>query len=231
MHEKSICPAALWCAPLENVEKDCSEDPFAYDASLRREGGFSFIAGVDEAGRGPLAGPVVAAAVILPIDVRIAGVRDSKRIPKREREQLFWNILDNAVDFGIGVVGAEEIDRINILQATRQAMHRAVLDLSHPSDLVLVDAVHIPAISLRQRALVKGDAKSASIAAASILAKVIRDRIMNRYHLIYPQYGFDRHKGYGTRAHLDKLREYGPCPIHRKSFQNVLPPALLFEEN
>lgn len=221
----------LLCASMEKVEKDCPEDPFAYDASLRRESGFSFIAGVDEAGRGPLAGPVVAAAVILPHETRIEGVRDSKIIPEREREQLFWRILDNAVDFGVGVVGAEEIDRINILQATRKAMHQAVDDLSHPSELILIDAVHVPTLSVTQKSLIKGDAKSASIAAASILAKVIRDKIMNRYHLIYPQYGFDRHKGYGTRAHLAALREHGPCPIHRKSFQKVMPPVLLFKDS
>ncbi|MBI3592611.1 MAG: ribonuclease HII [Nitrospirae bacterium] len=196
-------------------------DLYEYDESIRKKG-FDVIAGVDEAGRGPLAGPVVAAAVILPGDIKISGIRDSKKIPANERERLFCEILLNAVDIGIGAVDAEEIDQINILRATKLAMHNAIMDLKNQSDIILIDALNIPTIKIRQMPIIKGDAKSASIAAASIVAKVIRDRIMMRYHSVYPHYGFDRHKGYGTRAHIHKIEKYGPCPIHRKSFQKVM---------
>lgn len=193
---------------------------YAFDESVRRDG-FGVIAGVDEAGRGPLAGPVVAAAVVLPREPRIDGIRDSKKIPECERERLFWEISINAADIGIGVVGAEEIDRINILQATIQAMRDAVAGLSGNTDIILIDALQIPSIQTAQRPIIKGDAKSASIAAASIIAKVVRDRIMGEYHARYPHYGFDRHKGYATRTHIDRIAAFGPCPIHRKSFQKV----------
>lgn len=206
-------------------------DPYEYDGSIRKEG-FSIIAGVDEAGRGPVAGPVVAAAVILPENFRINGIRDSKKIPEKEREELFWAILLNALDIGIGIVDSWEIDRINILRATRQAMHNAVMDLTNnicgKPDMILIDALTIPFIKIKQMPIIKGDAKSASIAAASIIAKVVRDGIMIKYHSIYPQYGFDKHKGYATKAHLDKIEKYGPCPIHRKSFQKVMDLMLPF---
>jgi ribonuclease HII len=200
-------------------------DPFAYDDSVRREG-FGVIAGMDEAGRGPLAGPVVAAAVILPPNIRIEGVRDSKKIPEKEREYLFWEILLQASDVGIGIAGAGEIDRINILRATKAAMHRAITNLIKRPDIILIDALTIPSIEIKQSALIKGDSKSASIAAASIVAKVVRDRIMKSYHSAYPYYGFDRHKGYATRLHLDKIERHGPCLIHRKSFCKVKDMAL-----
>ncbi len=196
-------------------------DPYEYDQLIRNEG-FNIIAGVDEAGRGPLAGPVVAASVILPGCVRIEGVRDSKKIQGKERERLFEEIFFNAVDIGIGIVDAAEIDRINILKATRLAMHKAITDLSKKPDIVLVDALNISSVDIKQKSIIKGDAKSASIAAASIIAKVIRDSIMKDYHRIYPQYDFVRHKGYATKIHLDRIEKYGPCPIHRKSFQKVM---------
>lgn len=206
-------------------------DPYQYDESIRKDG-FSVIAGIDEAGRGPVAGPVVAAAVILPEDFRIEGIRDSKKIPKKEREELFWAILLNALDIGIGIVDSHVIDRINILRATRQAMHNAAMDLTNnisgKPDIILIDALTIPSIKIKQMPIIKGDAKSASIAAASIIAKVVRDGIMLKYHSIYPQYEFDRHKGYATKAHLDKIKKYGPCPIHRKSFQKVMDLTLPF---
>jgi ribonuclease HII len=196
-------------------------DPYEYDQLIRKEG-FSIIAGVDEAGRGPLAGPVVAASVILPVGVRIEGVRDSKKIRGHERERLFEEIFFNAVDIGIGIVDAAEIDRINILRAARLAMHKAITDLSKKPDIVLVDALNIPSVDIRQKPIIKGDAKSASIAAASIIAKVIRDSIMKEYHRIYPQYDFVRHKGYATKTHLDRIEKYGPSPIHRTSFKKVM---------
>ncbi|MCL5062218.1 MAG: ribonuclease HII [Nitrospiraceae bacterium] len=207
-------------------------DPYEYDESIRKDG-FGVIAGVDEAGRGPVAGPVVAAAVILPQNCRIKGVRDSKKIPEKEREELFWSILLNALCIGIGIVDSEEIDRINILRATRQAMHSAVTDLTNnisgKPDVILIDAVTIPSITIKQMPIIKGDAKSASIAAASIIAKVVRDGIMIKYHSIYPQYEFYKHKGYATKSHLDKIERYGPCPIHRKSFQKVMDLMLPFK--
>lgn len=202
-------------------------DTYEYDRLIRKEG-FSIIAGVDEAGRGPLAGPVVAASVILPGGVRIEGVRDSKKIQGKEREQLFKEIFFNAVDIGIGIVDADEIDRINILRATILAMHKAITDLAKKPDIVLVDALNIPSVDIKQKPIIKGDAKSASIAAASIIAKVIRDSIMKEYHRIYPQYDFVRHKGYATGAHLDKIERHGPCPIHRKSFQKAMDLTLPF---
>lgn len=196
-------------------------DPYEYDQLIRKEG-FGIIAGVDEAGRGPLAGPVVAVSVILPSGVRIEGVRDSKKIQGKEREQLFEEIFFNAIDIGIGIVDAVEIDRINILEATKLAMHRAITNLTKKPDIVLIDALNIPSVDIRQKSIIKGDAKSASIAAASIIAKVIRDSIMKEYHRIYPQYDFVRHKGYATKTHLDRIEKYGPSPIHRKSFQKVM---------
>lgn len=204
------------------------QDPYRYDEAVRTDG-FGILAGVDEAGRGPVAGPVVAAAVVLDERFRIKGVRDSKKIREGERKNLFWDILLNAVDIGIGVVSSEDIDRINILRATKQAMHTAVKDLTIMPDVLLIDALTISSINIRQVPIIKGDAKSASIAAASIIAKVVRDGIMCRYHGVYPHYEFNKHKGYATRAHLDRIREYGPCPIHRKSFQKVMDLALPFE--
>lgn len=195
-------------------------DLYGFDESVR-SGGITVIAGVDEAGRGPLAGPVIAAAVVLPRGVKIEGVRDSKRVPEQEREKLFKQIVLHALCIGVGRVDAGEIDETNILRATHKAMRQAVGSLCHAPEGVLVDGRSVPGLGVAQLAVIKGDAKSASIAAASIVAKVIRDRIMRRYHLIYPGYGFQRHKGYATREHLDSLRRLGPCPVHRMSFDGV----------
>ncbi len=185
------------------------------------------IAGVDEAGRGPLAGPVVAAAVILHEDLKLKGIRDSKKIPGKEREELYQALLSDASEIGIGIVDSEEIDRINILNAAKQAMHKAIEGIKkNRPDIILIDALHIPSIKYKQMPIIKGDAKSACIAAASIIAKVTRDRIMMEFHEAYPHYGFNKHKGYATESHFDKIREFGPCPIHRKSFNKVMDLAL-----
>ena len=185
----------------------------------RRFAAEPFLCGIDEAGRGPLAGPVVAAAVILPKDCEILYLNDSKKLSAARREALYGEITEKAVCYGIGMASPERIDEINILQATYEAMRQAVSALSVEPDRFLNDAVVIPGIDpARQEAIIKGDAKSVSIAAASILAKVTRDRIMVEYDRIYPQYGFAAHKGYGTRAHMEALLQYGPCPIHRRTF-------------
>ena len=185
----------------------------------RRFAAEPFLCGIDEAGRGPLAGPVVAAAVILPKDCEILYLNDSKKLSAARREALYGEITEKAVCYGIGMASPERIDEINILQATYEAMRQAVNVLSVKPDRFLNDAVVIPGIDpARQEAIIKGDAKSVSIAAASILAKVTRDRIMVEYDRIYPQYGFAAHKGYGTKAHMEALLQYGPCPIHRRTF-------------
>ena len=178
----------------------------------------AYIAGLDEAGRGPLAGPVVAAAVILPKDIFLPFLNDSKKVTEKRRDVLFDEIKQNAIAYGIGIVSNTLIDEINILQATYEAMREAINALSTRPDILLVDAIHIPGIDIRQVGIVKGDAKSVNIAAASILAKVTRDRLMAEYDKIYPEYGFASNKGYGTAAHIAALKEYGPCEIHRKSF-------------
>lgn len=188
-------------------------------------GGFRMIAGVDEAGRGPLAGPVVAAAVVLDTSsngLLIEGLNDSKQLSAARREALYPLIMGKALSVGVGVVDALGIDRINILQATIVAMKQAIEGLAISPDFVLIDALTLPDFPLPQKGIIKGDASSASIAAASIVAKVTRDRMMVDLHQRFPQYGFDIHKGYGTRLHLDRLREYGPCEIHRKSFRGVV---------
>lgn len=177
-----------------------------------------YICGIDEAGRGPLAGPVVAAAVVLPKDCQILYLNDSKKLSEKKRELLFDEITKKAITYGIGIVGPGRIDEINILQATYEAMRQAVQKLGVIPDILLNDAVIIPGIDLMQIPIVKGDAKSVSIAAASILAKVTRDKMMVEYDKLYPNYDFAKHKGYGTSAHIQALREYGACPIHRKTF-------------
>lgn len=179
---------------------------------------YSYICGIDEAGRGPLAGPVVAGAVILPKDARILYINDSKKLSEKKREELFDVICSEALAYGIGVVPSERIDEINILQATYEAMRQAINKLDITPDILLNDAVTIPEINIRQVPIIKGDAKSMSIAAASILAKVTRDRMMLEYDAVYPEYGFARHKGYGTKQHTDALVKYGACPIHRRTF-------------
>lgn len=195
-----------------------------------RRCGYRRIAGVDEAGRGPLAGPVVAAAVILPVRCRLIGVDDSKQLSASERDRLYAAIMDRAVCVGVGSSTAEEIDRINILEATKLAMRRALAELSPAPDYVLIDAVSLTGLAMPVRPIIKGDALSLSIAAASIVAKVTRDRLMAQFHTAYPQYNFLSHKGYGTEEHLVRLAEYGPSPIHRRTFAPVSaalsPPAL-----
>lgn len=180
--------------------------------------GIQIICGVDEAGRGPLAGPVCAAAVILPPHVQIPGLNDSKKLTDKRRRELFPIIKEQAVAFGIGLANHEEIDQINILQATYLAMERALAKLSVKPELALIDGNRAKDFGLPVETVVKGDSRSASIAAASILAKVTRDDLMLEAAREYPQYGFEIHKAYGTKAHYEALREFGPCPIHRMTF-------------
>lgn len=202
-------------------------DIYQHDDRLRKKG-FKRIAGIDEAGRGPLAGPVVAAAVILPEGVKIDGLRDSKKVPEKERENLFIKITLICEDFGIGIVCHEDIDRLNILRSTRLAMQYAIEKLSQPPDLLIIDALSLPSIKIKQISYIKAEEISSSVAAASIIAKVIRDKIMMSYHRQYPDYNFKKNKGYSTKEHLELLRIYGPCPIHRKSFQRVMTLELPF---
>lgn len=176
------------------------------------------VAGIDEAGRGPLAGPVVAAAVILPKDIFLPFLNDSKKVTEKRRDVLFDQIKQEALAYGIGIASNALIDDINILQATYEAMREAISKLSKTPDILLVDAVHIPDINIKQVGIVKGDAKSVNIAAASILAKVTRDRLMLEYDKIYPEYGFASNKGYGTAKHIEALKAHGACDIHRRSF-------------
>ena len=179
---------------------------------------YSYICGIDEVGRGPLAGPVVAAAVILPKDCNILYLNDSKQLSEQKREELYDIIMEQAVSVGIGVVSHERIDEINILQATYEAMRQAVGKLSVTPDLLLNDAVTIPELPMKQVPIIKGDAKSISIAAASIVAKVTRDRMMVELDNFYPEYGFAGNKGYGSAVHIQALKKIGPCKIHRRSF-------------
>lgn len=179
---------------------------------------YKFIAGVDEAGRGPLAGPVVAGAVILPEDVNILYLNDSKKLSAARREELFCEIKEKAVACGVGIVSPERIDKINILRATYEAMGAAVKDMGCKPGMILVDAVTIPHIPYKQVGIIKGDAQSVSIAAASIIAKVTRDHIMEDIDRIYPEYGFAVHKGYGTKEHIEAIKKYGKSPVHRETF-------------
>lgn len=184
---------------------------------------YELICGVDEVGRGPLAGPVFTAAVILPKDCEILYLNDSKKLSEKKREELFLEISEKALAIGIGSCTPEEIDALNIKQATRKAMLQAVQNLELQPGIVLVDAETINGLDIRQVPIIKGDAKSVSIAAASIIAKVTRDHLMEEYDKIYPQYGFASNKGYGSAAHMEALRQFGPCPIHRRSFiKNIL---------
>ena len=180
--------------------------------------GASFIAGVDEVGRGPLAGPVLACAVILPKGLRIKGIDDSKRLSEKKRENLDKIIRETALAVSIGVADVNTIDDINILRAAMKAMASAINGLTVQPDVILIDALTLPDINICQIAITKGDSLSMTIAAASIVAKVARDEMMKMYHEIYPEYGFDQHKGYGTAMHINAIRTYGLCPIHRKSF-------------
>ncbi len=180
--------------------------------------GYGLIAGIDEVGRGPLAGPVMAGAVILPKDHPILYLNDSKKLTEKKREELYDVIMKEAVAVGIGMASEQRIDEINILNATYEAMREAIGKLAPQPDILLNDAVKIPGVSIRQVPIIKGDAKSVSIAAASIVAKVTGDRLMAEYEKIYPGYGFAKNKGYGTAEHIAAIKEMGPCPIHRKSF-------------
>ena len=179
---------------------------------------YSYICGIDEVGRGPLSGPVVAGAVILPKNCDILYINDSKKLSEKKREELYDIIMERAVAVGLGYSTPARIDEINILQATYEAMREAIDKLSVTPDILLNDAVTIPEVSIRQVPIIKGDAKSISIGAASIVAKVTRDRLMVQYDEVYPMYGFASNKGYGAQTHIEALKKYGPCPIHRKSF-------------
>ena len=196
-------------------EKERIENMCVYEKEYEA---FSYICGIDEAGRGPLAGPVVAGAVIIPKGKRILYVNDSKKLSEKKRDELFDVIKEEALSYGIGIVSPERIDEINILQATYEAMRTAIHKLSVTPDILLNDAVTIPMVDIKQVPIIKGDAKSQSIAAASIVAKVTRDHLMEEYDKLYPEYGFAKHKGYGTAAHIKAIKEYGPCPIHRRTF-------------
>ena len=181
--------------------------------------GIKYIAGIDEAGRGPLAGPVVVASVIMPEDSMIEGVNDSKKISENKREKLYEIIIKEAITYSVGIVYQEEIDDINILQATKKALTMAVEHLDVKPNVILVDALTgIDTLGIPFESIIKGDAKCYSIAAASIIAKVTRDRIMREWDKVYPEYGFASHKGYGTAKHIAAIKEYGPCPLHRKTF-------------
>ena len=194
---------------------------YNYENRLKNEG-YSLVAGIDEAGRGSLSGPVVAAAVILPCRLFIPYIKDSKKLTSQKRTELYFSILNNARNVGIGIVDATIIDRINIAQASFLAMKKAILDLKEVPDYLLVDGFKIPHLNITQLPLIKGEDKSISIAAASIIAKVYRDNIMVKYDQKYPQYLFKKNKGYGTEEHLKALLKYGPSEIHRKSYKRVM---------
>ena len=191
--------------------------------------GVNSIAGIDEAGRGPLAGPVVVACVIMPRDSMIEGVNDSKKVSEKKREKLYEQIIEEAIAYGVGIISQEEIDRINILNATKEGLTMAIKEMEkdlkekqrgfEKPEIILVDALtKIDTDGISYKSIIKGDAKSYSIAAASIIAKVTRDRIMRQWNEVYPMYGFEKHKGYGTAAHIAAIKEYGLCPLHRRSF-------------
>lgn len=207
---------------LEDYEKELARTEKMKEYE-RKYASCSWICGIDEVGRGSLAGPVVAGAVILPKDCDILYLNDSKQLSEKRREELYTVIMEKAVSTGLGFVAPERIDEINILQATYEAMREAISKLDPQPEILLNDAVTIPQIAIRQVPIIKGDAKSISIAAASIIAKVTRDRLMVSYDEIYPEYGFASNKGYGAKAHLDALKKYGPTPIHRRTFiKNLL---------
>lgn len=193
------------------------EEISIFEEELRKNG-YKLIGGIDEVGRGPLAGPVVTAVAILPKDCKILGINDSKKLNARKREELSAIIKEKAVDYAFGVVSPKEIDEINILQATYKAMRKAIDSLKVKPDFILADAVTIPEIVIPQKGIIKGDAKSISIGAASIIAKVERDKMMDEYDKVFPGYGFAKNKGYGSAEHIEAIKENGPCIIHRKSF-------------
>lgn len=203
---------------MNNIEFDWLEfENSAYN------NGYMSVCGVDEAGRGPLAGPVCAAAVILPKGLILDGVNDSKKLTEKKREALFDVVKENATSYSIAFASVEEIEELNILNATMLAMKRAVEGLDVPADFAYIDGNRLPDLNIPAEYIIKGDARSMSVAAASILAKVSRDRLMLNFADIYPGYGFEKHKGYGTKVHTDAIKELGPCPIHRMSFlKNIL---------
>ena len=201
-------------------ERERLDAMYVYDRAAVAAG-HTLVAGVDEAGRGPLAGPVAVAAVILPQEAHLPRINDSKKLSAAVREELFTQIVAIAISYHVSLIDAETIDRMNILQATRMGMYEAIAALTPTPEEVLIDAVELPKLSMPSQSIIKGDAKSASIAAASILAKVTRDHLMESYDIQYPHYGFAKHKGYGTQEHIDAIRKYGVCPIHRKSFDPI----------
>lgn len=183
------------------------------------EKGVKYIAGIDEAGRGPLAGPVVVACVVLPENSMIEGVNDSKKVSEAKREKLYDIIIQEAISYGVGIIYQDEIDEINILQATKKGVTEAIKQMKVKPNIIMVDALNgIDTMGIPYKSIIKGDAKCYSIAAASIIAKVTRDRIMREWDKVYPEYGFASHKGYGTAKHIAAIKEFGPCPIHRKTF-------------
>lgn len=198
-------------------EKEKLEHMKVYENNLYMSG-YTMIAGVDEVGRGPLAGPVVASAVILPKDFSILGINDSKMLTEKKREQLYQAIQENALVIGIGIVDHNVIDEINILNASKLAMEKAIESLVQEPDYILIDAITLENLSIGQKGIIKGDQKSISIASASIIAKVTRDRMMCEYHERFPQYDFQGNKGYGTEKHYEGIKKHGLCPIHRKTF-------------
>jgi ribonuclease HII len=204
---------------LEEAQKALFEQMSRYERELYQQN-VQYIAGVDEVGRGPIAGPVVAAAVILPKNAYLPGLNDSKKLSESKREELYKQIINCAVSIGIGMVSAEEIDRLNIYQATKKAMVQAVEQLTPQPDYLLIDAMELP-VFLLQLSIIKGDANSISIAASSIIAKVTRDRFMKELGNQYPEYGFEKHMGYGTKEHLEAIQKYGIISEHRKSFAPV----------
>ncbi|MCC0691868.1 MULTISPECIES: ribonuclease HII [Clostridioides] len=222
---KSVQSLAIKLAKkLDNIRRE--EERLETINIFENEGynkGYLYIGGIDEAGRGPLAGPVVASVVVFKKNTKIEGVNDSKKLSEAKRDELFEVIKKEALDYGIGIVNNEEIDEFNILNATYMAMKKAINCLKQAPDYLLVDAATIPGIDIAQNPIVKGDSKSISIAAASILAKVTRDSIMYQYDRVYPEYGFKSHKGYGTKEHYEAIEKHGITPIHRKSFlKNIL---------
>lgn len=189
-----------------------------------RKKGFNKICGIDEAGRGPLAGPVVIASVIMPADSMIEGVNDSKKVSEKKREILYDKIIEQAISYGVAIIGQDEIDEINILNATKKGLTISLQELTVRPDLILVDALeHIDTLGIPYESIIKGDAKCYSISCASIIAKVTRDRIMREWDKVYPEYNFAQHKGYGTAKHIEAIKQYGLCPIHRRSFtKNII---------
>lgn len=195
-------------------------DLYKYEENLY-DLGYHNICGIDEAGRGPLAGPICVAACILPPFLRIEGINDSKQLSAKKREELYKIIIDKSIAYNIVFVSVEDVDTLNIYQATKKGMLEAVNGLKVKPDFVLIDAMPLHELEMSHNSIIHGDALSASVAAASILAKVTRDHFMEKMDIKYPNYGFSRHKGYGTKAHMEALRKYGPCPIHRKTFYPV----------